>query len=65
MSEKKPFEIRGYKKWQLAEVYNISRLVLNQWLNTIENLGEYKGRCYTPAQVQKIVNHLGEPPLKN
>lgn len=46
---------------QLHELYGVSWKTFKAWLAQVPELGEYKGRAYTPAQVQKIINHLGTP----
>lgn len=49
-------------KQQLAEAYNISFYTLKRWLEPIkEELGEYRGKTYTPKQVQMIYDLLGRP----
>ncbi|MCW3788503.1 hypothetical protein [Plebeiibacterium sediminum] len=49
-------------KHQLTKAYNVSYLTLQRWLEPIkEELGEYRGRAYTPKQVQMIYDLLGRP----
>ena len=55
------FTVKAYSKPQLANMYGVSRVTFNKWLQKVSDLGYYLGRCYTPAQVQKIVDHLGTP----
>jgi hypothetical protein len=53
-----PKEVKPYSKTELANMYGISVHVFNIWIDEIQDLGEYKGRMYTPVQVQKIFNLL-------
>lgn len=54
-----PKEVKPYSKTQLANMYGISVHIFGVWIEEIqEDLGEYKGRMYTPVQVQKIFNLL-------
>ncbi|WP_113636090.1 helix-turn-helix domain-containing protein [Nubsella zeaxanthinifaciens] len=55
------FTIKAYTKKQLAAFYGVSRSTFRRWINQISDLGEYIGKTYTPAQVKKIVEHLGTP----
>ena len=63
------FEVRSYKKWQLAEIYGVTIHTLNNWLRAFPDelksqIGDYVGRMYTPRQVDLIFKHLGPPPTK-
>lgn len=42
-------------------MYNVGEKTLRSWLKKVVDLGSYDGRKYTPAQIQKIVKHLGAP----
>ena len=55
------FKIQAYNKTQLSAWYKVGMATFKAWIVKIPDLGEYNGRAYTPAQVQKIVNHLGTP----
>ncbi len=49
-------------KIQLAEAYNVSLKTFNRWIEPIKDeLGEYRGKTYTPRQVEKIYDFLGRP----
>lgn len=49
-------------KTQLAQAYNIGMRTFKLWLEPFqEEIGEYRGRAYTPQQVQKIFELLGVP----
>ena len=49
-------------KIQLAEAYNVSLKTFKKWIEPIkEELGEYRGKTYTPKQVDKIYDFLGRP----
>lgn len=53
---------KPYSKKQLCLLYGVSDLTLKSWLSPIkDNLGEYRGKSYTPTQVKIIFNFLGEP----
>lgn len=47
-----------FNKAQLCDRYGVGRRTLAAWLAEVPELGEYKGRCYTVAQTQKILAHL-------
>lgn len=54
--------IKAYTKAEIAALYQVSVWVLRQWMKKFDSkVGEYKGKCYTPAQVEIIFEHLGEP----
>jgi hypothetical protein len=55
------FTVKAYTKTQLAGFYGVSLTSFKRWLKNVKDLGEYLGKCFTPAQVQKIVDHLGTP----
>jgi len=49
-------------KTQLAHTYNVGIHTLNVWLSPFKKeIGEYRGRAYTPQQVRKIFDLLGKP----
>lgn len=48
----------------MRELYEVSRNTWWKWEKSVPNLGEYRGREYTPHQIKLIVNHLG-PPAKS
>ncbi len=53
---------RACSKKTIAAAYNISYKTLRTWLKPIkDNIGNYEGRLYKPNQVEKIVQHFGEP----
>lgn len=45
----------------LREMYKVGWKTIKKWLKTVPDLGDRVGGMYTPAQVQKIFNHLGTP----
>lgn len=50
-------------KSQLSKRYKVSLPTLNSWLKLIPDLQLVKNkRILTPKQVEKVFNHLGEPP---
>lgn len=55
------FTVKAYSKKELMAMYNVGEKTLRKWLAKVVNLGEYDGKKYTPLQVQKIVDHLGNP----
>lgn len=55
------FTVKAYSKKELMAMYNVSYITLRKWLEKVVNLGDYDGKKYTPAQVQKIVEHIGTP----
>ena len=67
---KNEFEIRSYGKSELAMLYapelteSGARSRLRRWLSVnprLRYLLKGKSKTYTPRQVQKIVDELGEP----
>ena len=54
---------KALSKSQLAFAYNdISLKTLNSWLSPFQKqIGAYKGKMYTPKQIQIIFELLGEP----
>ena len=60
-AEPKPFVIQAYSNKELRSYYDVSWETFSKWLGKIPDLGEYEGKKFTPAQVKKIVAHLGEP----
>ena len=55
------FQMQAYNKKELAALYKVSLRTFKRWLRNVPELGHYVGRCFTPAQVQKIIDHLGTP----
>lgn len=54
--------LKPLSKMQLANAYNISLETLNSWLKPFKSqIGEYRGRLFTPKQVKIIFEQLGEP----
>lgn len=50
-------------KSQLSKRYKVSLPTFNTWIEIIPDLDLIKRRrILTPKQVEKIFNHLGEPP---
>jgi len=49
-------------KNQLAEAYCVSLKTFIRWIEPLkEELGEYRGKTYTPKQVKIIYDFLGRP----
>lgn len=61
METPKTFKIQAYSRKELTEEYRVSLKTFNRWISGIKDLGEYVGKSFTPAQVKKIVDHIGEP----
>lgn len=55
------FKIQAYSKKQLQELYGVSAKTFRSWLQSLTNLGAYRGKAFTPDQVTKIIQHLGTP----
>lgn len=53
---------KAMNKTQLASLYDVGERTFSLWLKPFEiEIGEYLGRCYTPLQVSRIFEFLGEP----
>jgi len=49
-------------KIQLAKDYKVSLKVFNLWIEPIKDeLGEYRGKTFTPKQMRIIYDLLGHP----
>lgn len=60
--KEKNIKIQAMNKTQLAAIYKVGMQTLKLWLEPFEEqIGEYRGRTYTPQQVKKIFEFLGEP----
>lgn len=55
-----PLPPRAYNLTQLAAMYQVSTDTMRSWINKID-LGERFGKIFTPKQVSKIFEHLGDP----
>lgn len=55
------FKIQAYSIKAIRMHYGVSWKTWIVWMGQIPDLGAYIGKSYTPAQVQKIVNHIGKP----
>ena len=69
-SMEKTFRIRTYGRTELAQLYapdlqpQSAYLRLMKWLRLnprLRHLAAKRERCFTPAQVAKIIEVLGEP----
>lgn len=60
-SENRIFTVQAYPLKQLRMLYNVSWKTWNRWIEKVPDLGGYDGKSYTPAQVQKIIDHIGKP----
>jgi predicted site-specific integrase-resolvase len=58
--------IKAYSKKQICDLYGVSYKQFNSWFTDeqIKTIGQYKGKCYTPAQVEKIFNLIGAPEIE-
>jgi hypothetical protein len=55
-------KIQAMNKTQLAQAYNVGMVTLKKWLVPFQKeIGEYRGRTYTPNQVKIIFELLGKP----
>jgi len=51
-----------YSKTELARMYNVHYDTFKKWLINVPELDlKPTQRILTPKQVEKIINHLGEP----
>ncbi|MGZ3999156.1 MAG: hypothetical protein ACXVIY_00935 [Mucilaginibacter sp.] len=55
------FRIQAYRQKELIIIYGVTWKTWVKWLKKIPDLGTYDGKAYTPAQVNKIVTHIGPP----
>lgn len=54
--------IKPYTPSEIAELYGISRKVMNRWLLPhLDEIGTRQGRYYTALQVKTIFEKLGLP----
>lgn len=62
MSNEKKIPVKAYTPKELRDMYGVSWKVFNEWRLLIsEKIGPLKGRTYTPAQVQIMIDHWGQP----
>jgi len=55
-------KIKGMSKTELAYAYNVSLKTFRNWIKPFEQeIGAYRGKAYTPKQVETIQRLLGEP----
>ena len=55
-------KITAQSKSQLADAYGVSLKTFISWIEPLkDNIGEYKGKTYTPKQVKIIYDLLGRP----
>jgi len=55
-------KITSQSKIQLADAYVVSLRTFTSWIEPFkDNIGEYRGKAYTPKQVKIIYNLLGRP----
>ena len=55
-------KIVAQSKNELAEAYSVTLKTFNSWLEPLQdNVGEYRGKSYTPKQVKIIYDFLGRP----
>lgn len=54
--------IRAMSKTELANAYQVSLKTFAKWITPFkEKIGDYLGRAYTPKQIRKIFELLGNP----
>jgi len=54
--------IKAMSKTELANAYGVSIISFNNWIKPFrKQIGDYRGKCYTPKQVSKIFELLGIP----
>ena len=55
-------KITAQNKNQLADAYVVSLKTFISWIEPFkDNIGEYRGKIYTPKQVKIIYDLLGRP----
>lgn len=55
-------KITAQSKNQLADAYNVSLKTFTSWINPFkDNIGDYRGKAFTPKQVRVIYDLLGRP----
>ncbi|WP_430933268.1 hypothetical protein [Saccharicrinis sp. 156] len=55
-------KVVAQSKIELAEAYQVSLKTFKHWIQPIKGeLGEYRGKTYTPKQVKIIYKLLGRP----
>ena len=55
-------KIRAMSKLELANAYDVSSKTFASWITPFkEEIGNYLGRAFTPKQVRKIFELLGNP----
>lgn len=55
--------IPTYNKSRVADLYGISIKALNAWMEDedfMKEFGSYRGKVFSPRQVQVIVKHFGK-----
>ena len=55
------YPIKPYSKGQLAQMYDVSVYTLRKWLKNVPGLTLTDDQIFTPAEIEKIFNHLGAP----
>lgn len=54
--------VKPYTQFQLIALYGVSRKKFIAWIDDFKDeLGELKGKCYTPKQVRLIFLKLDPP----
>lgn len=62
MENEEPIKPSPMNKTQLAQLYNVGDRTFSKWIEPFEEeIGEYRGRCYTPIQVTRIFELIGMP----
>jgi hypothetical protein len=58
----KGFEVRAYKPTELRKIYGLGYKAFRRQIEAFKDeIGELKGKHYTPRQIEIIVHHLGAP----
>ncbi|OFY83644.1 MAG: hypothetical protein A3F72_15315 [Bacteroidetes bacterium RIFCSPLOWO2_12_FULL_35_15] len=54
--------VKAYTQFQLIQLYGVSRSCFVSWIKPFEGeIGELKGKCYTPKQVKIIFSKIDPP----
>ncbi len=55
-------KIQSMNKKELASLYGVGRQTFSKWIDPFKKeIGEYRGRVFTPKQVAIIFKLLGTP----
>ncbi len=55
-------KVVAQSKNELAEAYGVTLKTFNSWIEPLQDIiGEYRGKSFTPKQVEIIYDLLGRP----